>query len=66
MLGLQGRPRGARTFQEPGPAGALVMAHAGINIQSVSVTTRGHLVFGVDDIARAIQVAGGMAVLALD
>jgi hypothetical protein len=42
------------------------MAHAGINIESVSVTTRGHLVFGVDDIARAIQVAGGMAVLTLD
>jgi hypothetical protein len=41
---------------------ALVMSEAGINIDSVYVTTRGHVVLGVDDLKGAIQVAGGMAV----
>jgi hypothetical protein len=45
---------------------ALVMSKAGINIDSVYVTTRGHVVLGVDDLAGAIQVAGGMAVMAPD
>jgi hypothetical protein len=45
---------------------ALVLARAGINIDSVYVTTRGHIVLGVDDLAGAIQVAGGMAVIALE
>ena len=55
-----------RVLDEPGMLGdlALVMARAGINIDSVYVTTRGHIVLGVDDLAGAIQVAGGMAVLA--
>jgi hypothetical protein len=44
---------------------ALVMSKAGINIESVYVTTRGHIVLGVDDLAGAIQIAGGMAVMTL-
>jgi hypothetical protein len=41
-------PRGGR--YEPGTLGdvALVMSQAGINIDSVYVTTRGHVVLGVD------------------
>jgi hypothetical protein len=45
---------------------ALVMSEAGINIDSVHVTTRGHIVLGVDDLAGATQVAGGMAVIAFE
>lgn len=40
------------------------MATAGINIDSVCVTTKGrHVVPGVDDLADATYVAGGMAVM---
>ncbi len=55
-----------RVLDEPGMLGdvALVMSRAGINIDSVYVTTRGHVVLGVDDLAGATQVAGGMAVMA--
>jgi len=55
-----------RVLDEPGMLGdlALVMAKAGINIDSVYVTTRGHIVLGVDDLAGAVQIAGGMAVIA--
>jgi hypothetical protein len=54
-----------RVLDEPGMLGdvALVMSTAGINIDSVYVTTRGHIVLGVDDLDGAIQVAGGMAVM---
>jgi hypothetical protein len=54
-----------RVLDEPGMLGdvALVMSRAGINIDSVYVTTRGHIVLGVDDVDGAIQVAGGMAVM---
>jgi hypothetical protein len=54
-----------RVLDEPGMLGdvALVMSKAGINIDSVYVTTRGHLVLGVDDLTGAIQVAGGLAVM---
>jgi hypothetical protein len=54
-----------RVLDEPGMLGdvALVMANAGINIDSVYVTTRGHVVLGVDDLRGATQVAGGMAVM---
>lgn len=54
-----------RVLDEPGMLGdvALVMARAGINIDSVYVTTRGRIVLGVDDLPGAIQVAGGMAVI---
>jgi hypothetical protein len=54
-----------RVLDEPGMLGdvALVMSKAGINIDSVYVTTRGHIVLGVDDIQGATQVAAGMAVL---
>ena len=54
-----------RVLDEPGTLGevALVMAKAGINIDSVYVTTRGYVVLGVDDIIGAMQVAGGMAVM---
>jgi hypothetical protein len=54
-----------RVLDEPGMLGdvALVMSKAGINIDSVYVTTRGHLVLGVDDMAGAIQIAGGIAVM---
>jgi hypothetical protein len=57
-----------RVLDEPGTLGdvALVMSRAGINIDSVYVTTRGRIVLGVDDLDGAIQVAGGMAVLALE
>jgi hypothetical protein len=52
-------------LDEPGTLGdvALVLSKAGINIDAVYVTTRGHLVLGVDDLAGAIQVAAGMAVM---
>jgi hypothetical protein len=52
-------------LDEPGMLGdvALVMSKAGINIDSVYVTTRGHIVLGVDDLAGALQVAGGMAAM---
>ena len=54
-----------RVLDEPGMLGdvALVMSQAGINIDSVYITARGHIVLGVDDLDGAIQVAGGMAVL---
>lgn len=42
---------------------ALVMSEAGINIDSVYMTTKGFVVLGVDDLAGAVQVAGGMAVM---
>jgi hypothetical protein len=45
---------------------ALIMSKAGINIDSVYVTTRGHVVLGVDDLVGAIQVAGGMAVMTFE
>jgi len=53
-----------RVLDEPGLLGdrALVMAKAGINIDSVYVTTRGRIVLRVGDLAGAIQIAGGMAV----
>jgi hypothetical protein len=55
-------------LDEPGVLGqvALVMAHAGINIDSVYVTTRGRVILGVDDLDGAIQVAGGLAVRRLE
>lgn len=54
-----------RVLDQPGMLGdvALVMSEAGINIDAVYVTTRGHVVLGVDDLVGAIQVAGGMAVM---
>ena len=54
-----------RVLDEPGALGdvALVMSKANVNIDSVYVTTRGLVVLGVDDLAGAIQVAGGMAVM---
>jgi hypothetical protein len=57
-----------RVLDEPGTLGdvALVMAKAGINIDSVYVTTRGHVVLGVDDLVGATQVAAGMAVMTSD
>lgn len=57
-----------RVLDQPGMLGdvALIMAEAGINIDSVYVTTRGHIVLGVDDLDGAIQVAGGLAVMALE
>jgi hypothetical protein len=57
-----------RVMDEPGTLGdvALVMSKAGINIDSVYLTTRGHVVLGVDDLHGAIQVAGGMAVMSLE
>ena len=57
-----------RILDEPGTLGdvALVMSQAGINIDSIYVTTRGHAVLGVDDLVGATQVAGGMAVMTLE
>ena len=53
-----------RVLDEPGMLGdvALVMADAGINIESVYMTTRGHVVLGVNDIDGATQIASSMAV----
>jgi hypothetical protein len=54
-----------RVLDEPGALGqvALVMATAGINIDSVYVTTKSYVVLGVDDLSGAIHVAAGMAVM---
>jgi hypothetical protein len=54
-----------RVLDEPGTLGdlAVVMSQAGINIDAVYVTTRGYVVLGVDDLAGATQVAGGLAVM---
>jgi len=52
-------------LDEPGTLGdvALVMSRAGINIDSVYVTTRGHVVLGVDDVVGATHVAASLAVM---
>jgi hypothetical protein len=57
-----------RALDQPGMLAdvALVMSTAGININSVYITTRGHVVLGVDDLAGAIQVAAGMAVMSFE
>ena len=57
-----------RVLDQPGMLGdvALVMSRAGINIDSVYLTTSGHVVLGVDDLAGAVQVAAGMAVIDFD
>ena len=57
-----------RVLDEPGMLGdlALVMSKAGINIDSVYVTTRGHIVLGVDNMAGGIQIAAGMAVMTFE
>jgi hypothetical protein len=57
-----------KVLDEPGTLGdvALVFSHAGINIDSVYVTTRGNLVFGVDDLDGATHVASSMAVLTVE
>jgi hypothetical protein len=54
-----------RVLDQPGMLGdvALVMSEAGINIESVYVTSKGYVVLAVDDVPGAIQVAGGMAVM---
>ncbi|MGH9460143.1 MAG: ACT domain-containing protein [Vicinamibacteria bacterium] len=54
-----------KVLDEPGMLRdvALVMSEAGINIDSVYITSAGHVVLGVDDLTGAIQVAGGMAVM---
>jgi hypothetical protein len=55
-----------KILDQPGMLGdvALVMAEAGINIDAVYLTVHGNVVLGVDDLDGAIQVAGGMAVMA--
>jgi hypothetical protein len=52
-------------LDEPGTLGdvALVMAHAGINIDTVYATITGSIVLGVDDLDGAVQVAAGMAIV---
>lgn len=57
-----------KVLDEPGMLGdvALIMSEAGINIDSVYVTTRGHVVLGVDDLVGATQVAAGMAVMTFE
>lgn len=57
-----------RVLDQPGMLGdlALVMSKAGINIDSVYVTTRGHIVLGVDDMAGGTQIAAGMAVMTFE
>ncbi len=55
-----------KILDEPGDLGdvALVMTEAGINIDSVYVTTAGNVVLAVDDLKGATQVAEGMTVIA--
>ena len=55
-----------KVLDEPGTLGevALVMAEAGVNIDSVYATTSGDVVLGVDDVAGAMQICCGMAVIA--
>ncbi len=55
-----------KVLDDPGMLGdvALVMTGAGINIDSVYVTTAGHVVLAVDDLKGALQVAEGMTVMA--
>ena len=55
-----------KVLDDPGMLGdvALVMTDAGINIDSLYVTTAGHVVLAVDDLKGAIQVAEGMTVMA--
>ena len=57
-----------RVLDEPGMLGdlTLVMFKAGINIDSVYVTTRGHIVLAVDDMAGGTQIAAGMAVVTFE
>ncbi len=57
-----------KVLDQPGMLGdvALTMSEAGINIDSVYITTRGHVVLGVDDLVGAIQVAAGMAAMTLE
>jgi ACT domain len=57
-----------RVLDEPGMLGdvTLVMSKAGINIDSVYVTTQGHIILGVDDMAGAIQIAARMAVMSFE
>ena len=54
-----------KVLDEPGMLSdlVLVMAQANINIDSIYVTTKGHVVLGVDDLPGAIHVAAGMAVM---
>jgi hypothetical protein len=51
-------------LDQPGTLGdvAMVMADAGVNIDSLYVTRAGEIVLSVDDLDGAFQVAGGMAV----
>ena len=55
-------------LDKPGVLGevALVMSNAGINIDYVYCTVKGLVVFGVDDVDGATQVASGMAVMVSD
>jgi hypothetical protein len=57
-----------KVLDQPGMLGdvALTMSEAGINIDSVYITTRGHVVLGVDDLVGATQVAAGMAAMTLE
>jgi len=57
-----------KVLDKPGMLGdvALVMAQANVNIDAIYVTTKGHVVLGVDDLDGAIQVAAGMAVMAFE
>jgi len=55
-----------KVLDDPADLGdvALVMTDAGINIDSVYVTTAGNVVLAVDDLKGATQVAEGMTVIA--
>jgi hypothetical protein len=70
-LDLAGLPHSARdvlivdVLNAPGALGdiALVMAHAGINIESAYARADGKVVFAVDDLLGAIEIAKGMAAM---
>lgn len=53
-------------LDQPGALGdvALVMARAGITVDSVYATAAGQVALGVDDLSGAVHVASGMAVIA--
>jgi len=54
-----------KILDEPGTLGdlTLIMATADVNIDAIYVTTRGDVVLGVDDLAGAIQISTGVAVM---
>ncbi len=68
IVPLKGEVLIVKVLDDPGMLGdvALGFAEAGINIDSVYVTTTGQVVLAVDDLDGAIQVAESMTVIELE